>query len=163
MLLLCSLNGIAQETITVSGSVVDDTNDEALIGVSILLGGTLQGTTSDINGKFSLADIPVGSTLQFSYVGYESKEVIFETSEFREIRLAQNLQVLEQVLVVGYGKQEKKVSTGAISRVSAENIEGIKVANVQSALEGQVTGLIVNESSGQPGACLLYTSDAADE
>ena len=152
MLLLCSLNGIAQETITVSGSVVDDTNDEALIGVSILLGGTLQGTTSDINGKFSLADIPVGSTLQFSYVGYESKEVIFETSEFREIRLAQNLQVLEQVLVVGYGKQEKKVSTGAISRVSAENIEGIKVANVQSALEGQVTGLIVNESSGQPGA-----------
>ena len=125
---------------------------ETLIGATVVLASTDRGTITDIDGSFSLSDVTLPATLRISYTGYNEMEVLVENDEPLAIALSTASETLNEVLVIGYGKQEKRVATGAISKLSDENLQGIVVSDVTSALEGQVAGLIVNESSGQPGA-----------
>lgn len=148
--LICLPQLVMAQNINVSGKVVDSDNGEPLIGANIILKGTSTGTVTDLDGNFTL-DVEKSSTLVVSFTGYESTEVVVETA-ILNIELRSDTELLGELVVVGYGKQEKKVATGSIAKVTAEDIEGIKVPDLQSTLEGQVTGLIVNESSGQPGA-----------
>ena len=141
---------VAQSNI--SGKIIDGTTNETLIGATVIVQGTTNGTTSDIDGNFTLQDVTLPATLVFSYTGYESIEMPIATAEFINLNMSTNSETLDEVLVVGYGQQKKRVATGAIAKLSAEDIEGIVVSDVASTLEGQVTGLIVSEASGQPGA-----------
>ncbi len=143
---------IFAQTSTIKGNITDVTTSESLIGATIIIKDTDNGAITDIDGNFSLPNVATDAILVVSFVGYETQEILVDNTTYFDIALNPSAEALSEYVVVGYGKQEKKVATGAISQISAENIEGIKVANVQSALEGQVTGLIVNESSGQPGA-----------
>ncbi len=136
----------------VKGNIMDaEDASEPIIGATIIIVDSQKGTTTDVDGNFSLT-VPKGSTISISYTGYETKEYVIENEDFINVQLETASALLEEVVVVGYGKQNKKVATGAISKISAKDLEGFAVPDVQSSLEGQVTGLIVNESSGQPGA-----------
>ncbi len=150
MLLFTSLTAFAQK-IDIEGIIIDET-DEPLIGATVIVKNTDNGAATDIDGRFQIRNVAINDTLVISYVGYITKEHIVQNAGVQNIRLSSDAQLLEEFVVIGYGRQEKKVSTGAISKIEAKDIEGFKVQDVSTALEGQVTGLVVNESSGQPGA-----------
>ncbi len=135
----------------VTGTVTSSDGDETLIGVNILIKGTQQGTITDFDGNYEIT-VPEGSdTLVFSYTGYSEVMVAIGNQSVIDVQMSFQSELVDEVVVIGYGIQKKRVSTGAISKLSAENIEGFQVQSVQSTLEGQVAGLIVNEASGQPG------------
>lgn len=147
-----SFGQLHAQNLVINGEVTDADTGDPLIGATIIHKGTTEGTITDFDGKFSLENMQLGDTLLFSYTGYGDEELAILTADYVKISLRLNAQVIEDVVVIGYGKQKKKVATGSIAKITTENIEGIVTSDVQSTLEGQVSGLIVNESSGQPGA-----------
>ncbi len=111
----------AQQSQRITGVVKDNTG-EPLIGANVQIKGTTQGVNTDIDGRFVM-DVPVGSTLVISYVGYTIKDVTVTSATSYDIVLDENSNVLDDVVVVGYGVQKKKLVTGATVQVSGENIE----------------------------------------
>lgn len=106
----------AQE-ITVTGTVTD--NFGPVIGASVLVEGTTNGCITDLNGKFSLANVPSNGTLVFSYIGYQTQKIAVNGKTSISIKLAEDTQLLQEVVVVGYGVQRKSDLTGAVSSVKA--------------------------------------------
>jgi TonB-linked SusC/RagA family outer membrane protein len=135
----------------IKGKVTDE-KGEGLPGVSILLKGTQQGTTSNEKGEYSLDTPENQSVLIFSYVGYLSQEVIAGNKTTIDIVLKTDNKALEEVVVVGYGEQKKVNLTGAVGVISAKEFESRPVANITQSLQGQVPGLLVNQTGGQPGS-----------
>lgn len=146
---------VIQGQTTITGKVTDD-QGEPLIGVNILIlqrqASSPTGTITDVDGAFSLSVPTLQDTLICSYVGREETIVPINGRPHVEIVMQAENALLNEVVVVGYGVQKKRVSTGAIAKIEADRIEAVKTQNVQSILEGQVSGLIINESSGQPGS-----------
>ncbi len=136
-----------QATIPVSGKITEATGD-AVVGATILIKGTEQGTVTDQAGMFSL-NAPEGSVLVISYVGYLTVEVPAQTNV--SVVLEVDAQLLEQVVVVGYGSQSKKNITGSISSVEAKEFENRPVFSTAQALQGKAAGVQVTQPSGKPG------------
>lgn len=135
---------------TITGVVTDDKGN-LLSGVSIMVKGTSQGTTSNDRGQFSLTLKDEGSyTLVISYVGYDSRELIVGDKSSYSIQIKQVAQTLNDVVVVGYGTQKRKSITGAISKVSSEDIKALPVSDPRQALQGRVPGVLVT-NNGSPG------------
>jgi TonB-linked SusC/RagA family outer membrane protein len=148
MMGLCS-GAYAQKTIT--GTVTDERGEE-IIGASVAVKGTTNGTISDTSGKFSLS-VPEKGTLVISYIGYQTQEIPIGNETDLLILLEENLQTLDEVVVVGYGVQKKASLTSAISQIRGE--EAFKdrgINNVSVALQGEVPGLVVTRSSTRPGS-----------
>jgi TonB-linked SusC/RagA family outer membrane protein len=136
---------------TMSGRVVDD-NGEALPGVSIIIKGTQQGTSTDIEGNFQLT-VPDGSSvLIFSFVGYLSTEKTITTETTLNVTLAADTKALEEVVVVGYGTQKRADVTAAISSVPMNEIKDMPVSNVATALQGKIPGVVIQQNNGTPGS-----------
>ena len=135
---------------TVRGVVLDE-NGEAVIGASIVLKGTTIGTTTDINGNFTI-NVPADATIIIRYVGYIPQEVKVAGRSNLNISLREDLQNLEEVVVVGYTTQRKADLTGAVSFVKMANINDMSVTGINSALQGRMSGVTVLQSSGAPGA-----------
>jgi TonB-linked SusC/RagA family outer membrane protein len=149
--LLCLLlvNSAFAQNITLHGKVTDITTGENLVGVSVLVKGTQQGTQTDVNGVFTLS-APASSTLVFSYIGYITQQVT-ATSGLITVKLSSSPSELQQVVVIGYGTQRKIDNTGAVATVKGADLAKQPSDNALSALQGQVAGVeIIN--SGQPGA-----------
>lgn len=140
----------AQTYVDVTGSVSDAVTEEKLIGVTILVMGTEIGTVTDLNGRFALS-VPVNSTLKISYVGYSSQEVSVTSSGTLDIRLQPETQLMDELVVVGYTIQKKSTLTGAVAPVSMGDMERRRVPDVRQALQGQVAGVQVTQSTGAPG------------
>lgn len=140
----------AQTYVDVTGSVSDAVTEEKLIGVTILVMGTEIGTVTDLNGRFALS-VPVNSTLKISYVGYSSQEVGVTSSGTLDIRLQPEIQLMDELVVVGYTIQKKSTLTGAVAPVSMGDMERRRVPDVRQALQGQVAGVQVTQSTGAPG------------
>ncbi len=136
--------------ITVSGRVLSDAG-EALPGVSVVLKGTTTGTTTDGNGRYSLAVPNASSTLVFSYIGFATKEVIVGNQTTINISLTTDDKTLGEVVVLGYGTQEKKDVTNAVAQVSGAEIRQSSAVSISNSLAGRVPGLIVNQRNGEPG------------
>jgi len=150
-LLVLSSHLFSQER-TITGTITDTEDGLELIGATVMVKGTTTGTITDYLGAYELS-VPQGmDTLTISYTGYTPIEVAIDGRSVIDISLSQASQLLDEVVVIGYGIQKKRVSTGSISKLSSEKLEGYQVQSVQTALEGQVSGLIVNSTSGQPGA-----------
>lgn len=133
-----------------SGVVLDE-NGESLIGASVRLIGSNQGSITDIDGKFVIPDVEVGAKLQVSYVGFKTVEVVFRGEPLRIVMVEDN--VLDEVVVIGYGVQQKRTKvTNSISKVSDEALNIGAHANPAQALAGAVPGLKVNVTSGSPSA-----------
>lgn len=149
MLWCCSSN-ITAQTREISGSVTDSAG-EPLIGVSIVVKGTTIGTTTDLDGRFSLST-SMGSTLQVSYVGYTSQEVKVTSTSLLRIVMKEDMAQLEEVVVVGYGTQKKVNLTGSVASVTAEDLANKPVMSTAQAIAGLAPGLSVITNSGRPGS-----------
>lgn len=136
---------VIQQGGTCSG-VIKDASGEFIIGASVIVKGTTNGTMTGIDGDFTLNNVPTGSTIIISYIGYEAQEVKW-TGTPLNIILKENLQILDEVVVVAYGTQKKVNVTGAVSMVGSEVIESRPVANVSQALQGAIPGLNLTTSS----------------
>jgi len=138
------------QTIKVSGQVVDQ-DGEPLIGATVRVKGSQTGSVTDIDGNFQL-DAPANGTLVVSYVGYKDSEIAVRgRAVIEKIQLESDSQVLDQVVVVGYGTQKKADLTGSVSIVNAEEMKRVSNSNISTMLEGKVAGVQIT-SDGQPGA-----------
>ena len=133
--------------IKVSGIVSDYESNELIPGVNILIKGTQTGSVTDINGKYSL-DAPKGSTLVFSYIGYENTEVLVGTQQKIDIRLKISVQALDGVVVIGYGSTTKKEVTGSISSVKSGEFNPGAYNSPMGLLQGKVAGLTIIQPNG---------------
>lgn len=149
ILLLAGMNAWAQ-TKQVSGVVTDGTG-ETVIGASVLEKGTTNGTITDLDGKFILT-VNDNAVLQISYVGYTTQEVPVKGKTSFNITLKEDSEMLEEVVVVGYGAQKKESVVGAISQVSNKELLQSPAANVSQAISGKIAGVITSQTSGAPGS-----------
>lgn len=149
--LLCSFGLVAAQNSNgkFSGKVLSETNSEPLIGVSVMVSGTNQGTVTDLDGAFTL-QVKTGQTLKISYVGY-STQVVKVSGDNLIVRLKENENTLDELVVVGYGVQKKKLVTGATSSVNGEDLQKLNTTNALQALQGQAAGVNITSTSGQPG------------
>ena len=144
--------GLYAQNVKVSGTVVSTSDGEPLIGASVMVKGSSVGTATDMDGNFTI-EVPSGKTLSFSYVGYNSKEMkITAAQSGLRIELSEDSQVLDDVVVVGYGTQKKSVVTAAISKVDDKTLAATAPVRVDDALKGLTSGVTVTSSTGQPGA-----------
>lgn len=142
--------GIAQETkIKLTGKVVDESN-KPLSGATVLLKNSNQSTTSDYDGKFNFLLSEKNSIVLVSYLGYKTSEVKTNGEDFLEVKLSQESNSLNNVVVIGYGQLKSKDITGAISTVKLTDLSKQPVANIGEAIQGRAAGVQVI-SSGQPG------------
>ncbi len=145
-----AMASVAQQTIKVSGQVVDQ-GGEPLIGATVKVKGATSGSITDFDGNFSM-DVAPDATLVISYVGYKDREfAVRGRSVLGQIQLDSDDNVLEQVVVVGYGVQKKADLTGSVSIVNADELKRVAHSNISSMLEGKVAGVQIT-SDGQPGA-----------
>lgn len=153
------LGPVAQaQTGTVAGRVTDAQTGETLPGVNVVLEGTRLGAASGPDGRFRF-EAPAGSyTLQASFIGYErfSRAVTVEAGQTVEVevRLRPDILGLDEVVVVGYGTQERRTVGGAVSTLRAETVREVPVASLDNALQGRLAGVQVTQNSGVPGAAL---------
>lgn len=134
---------------TVSGTVVDSTG-EPLLGVSVLIKGTSNGMATDIDGKYSLKNVPSDATLEFSYIGYKTVDIKVAGQTEINVTMTEDSAVLDEVVVVGYGVQKKSDVTGALSHIGAEELQSRPVSNAFEALQGKAAGVDIT-SSERPG------------
>lgn len=135
---------------TIKGIIYDE-QGETIIGASVLIKGEETGTTSDMDGKFTL-DVPQGATLVISYIGYHPQEIKVRKRGTLNIILKEDNQLLEEVVVVGYGTVKKSDLTGSVSGVSTRQFKNQPVKRVENILQGRTPGVEVTATSGVPGA-----------
>ncbi|MDR0743300.1 MAG: TonB-dependent receptor [Tannerella sp.] len=140
----------SQQGIVVKGTVIDE-NDEPVTGASVVEKGTTNGIVTDIDGRFSLK-VNAGAILQISYIGYDMQEVSTENAADLLIIMKENTTLLEEVVVVAYGKQKKVSVTGSIASIQTKELKQSPSANLSSSLAGRLPGLTSIQTSGQPGA-----------
>lgn len=142
--------GFAQDRIEVSGVVTDAVTNEPLIGVTVAEKGKKgNGTATDLNGHFALK-VPSNGTLTFSYVGYASQEVPVEGQTMLSVALSENQQMLDEIVVIGYGVQKKADLTGAVAVVDMDEAKKTQATNIAEMLQGQAAGVSV-QTTGNPG------------
>ncbi|MFS4457334.1 SusC/RagA family TonB-linked outer membrane protein [Maribacter sp. 2304DJ31-5] len=152
LFLLCSITwGIAQ-SFSISGTVYDQSLNEPLPGVNVILKNTTNGTTTDFDGNFTLDNVSEGDVLVFSYISFQTQEVTISNQDAITIYLQEDVSTLDEVVVVGYGTQSKKEITGAVAVVGSETIEELNPTRIEQALQGQVAGVNITAESGSPGS-----------
>lgn len=140
---------VAQQIRKITGTVIDQ-NGEPVIGANVLEKGTGNGVISDINGNFSL-NVNAGAVLDISYIGYIPQQVKVTSQTNLRVILQEDAKVLDEVVVVGYGVQKKKLVTGATVQVKGDDIAKLNTVSPLSALQSQTPGVNITKTSGQPG------------
>ena len=150
MLCLFGLIGAMAQTKTATG-VVTDQSGETVIGASVIVKGTTNGTITDIDGKFTLSNVKDGDIIQISFVGYKTQEIKF-AGQMLNVILHDDTEVLDEVVVTGYGGAQKRATlTTAISKLDNSVLKNAAFSNAGQSLQGSVTGLRVVNTTGQPG------------
>ncbi|MEZ0608889.1 SusC/RagA family TonB-linked outer membrane protein [Fibrella sp. WM1] len=137
--------------IIVRGRVTDAEKGEALPGVSVVIKGSLRGTTTDGNGSFQLGVPDQNTTLVFSFVGYERQEVAVGNQTTLNVALAVSDKTLNEVVVVGYGQVKKSDLTGSVATVPVDEIRKVAVTSLDQSLQGRAAGVQITQNSGAPG------------
>jgi len=141
---------VYSQNVTLRGTV-KDANNLPLIGVNVVEKGTTNGTVTDINGNYTLS-APSGATIVFSYIGYNSQEIVWDGQSILNVVLEEDQQLLEEVVVVGYGTQKKATITGAISSTSGQELMKAPTVNFSNSFAGKLPGLTVVTRNGEPGS-----------
>ena len=150
LICLVFLNIALMAQVKVTGRV-SDSNKEGIPGASIVVKGTSTGTVSDFEGNYTI-DVPnANSTLVISFVGMSTQEVALAGKTKVDVVLAENTSDLDEVVVIGYGVEKKKLTTGATVQVSGENLQKMSTVNPLGALQSQTPGVNITQSSGMPG------------
>ena len=135
---------------TVTGVVVDE-KDEPIIGANVTVKGTSKGTITDLNGKFVISAPTNAKLLEVSFIGYNTQTVTI-TGKTLQIKLTESAIALDEVVAIGYGSAKKGNVTGAIAKVNAEKLEDRATTNIASSLQGQLAGVEVRSTTGEPGS-----------
>ena len=141
---------VTQQTAKIKGTILDAKNGEPIIGANVLVKGTTNGTITDFDGNYEL-EAPVGSTLTVSFIGYKTIEVK-ATAEKQTIRLAEDTETLDEVVVVGYTSQRKESLTGAMTTVKSDKLKDVTTPSVENMLNGKAAGVYVSPGAGKPGS-----------
>lgn len=136
----------AQNTVT---GIVKDEFGEGIIGANVIVKGTTQGSTTDMDGKFSIADVKKNDVLTISFIGYITQEVVF-TGQKIDVTLVEDKQSLEEVMVVGYAVGSKRTISGAVDRIKKEDMNQGVVISPADALKGKSAGVVIAQSGGDP-------------
>lgn len=139
----------------VTGTVISGSDNEPLIGASVMVQGTKDGTVTDLDGNFTIS-AKNGQTLEVSYLGFITQKVKV-TGSVINVTLNEDKQSLDEVVVVGYGVQKKKLVTGATVQLKGDDIAKLNTTNPLSAMQGQTPGVNIVSTSGQPGAAMSVT------
>lgn len=130
---------------------VKDHSGAPVIGATVMVKGTTTGTITDFDGNFSI-DAEEGALLEFSYIGYQSQQLKAKSGSLMSVVLSEDTELLDEVVVVGYGVQKKSDLTGSVGSVKAKDIQKMPVASVDQALQGRVSGVQITTANGAPGA-----------
>ncbi|MEH6304835.1 TonB-dependent receptor [Olivibacter sp. CPCC 100613] len=141
---------LAQQEITIQGKVTDSLDGTGIPGVSVLIKGTGKGTQTDANGNYNIK-APSNATLTFSFISYSRQEIAINNQTTINVALASESEVLDQVVVVGYGTQKRSQIVGSVSSVKSEEITKQPVLTAAQGLQGKASGVQIN-ASGQPGS-----------
>lgn len=134
----------------ITGTVTDEKGN-LLPGVNIILKGTQIGVASDFNGDYSI-DVPNEGILQFSYLGYITKEVDIKNQVIINVTLEPSVESMDEIVIIGYGSQKREDVTGAVVSINKGVLKDRPITNIEEALQGQATGLSISATGGQPGA-----------
>ncbi|MGM0532080.1 MAG: SusC/RagA family TonB-linked outer membrane protein, partial [Bacteroidota bacterium] len=140
-----------QQQIEVTGTVTDAETGDPLPGVNIVVEGTTTGTTTDMDGNYSI-ETPADGSLIFSFVGYVEQNVEVDGREEIDITMQEQVTELEEVVAVGYGTQQKSQTTGSLSSITGEQIDELPVTDISQALKGNTSGIVALKSGNTPGA-----------
>ncbi len=140
---------VIRKAIEIKG-IVTDSQGTPLPGVSVVIVGTSKGVETDFDGNFTI-DVDLGDVLEFSFIGMKKARVTIGINTFIKVQLEDDAAALEEVVVVGYGRQKKVNLTGAVGIVTTKDIENKPVTSISSALQGTVPGMTIIQNSGQPG------------
>lgn len=135
----------------VVGKVVD-ASGEPLVGVNVIVQGTTNGAITDIDGKYTLEDVPNNAQLEFSYIGYNKQTLPVGSKNSINVTLTEDTQKLDEVVVVGYGSFKKSDLTGAITQVKGDDIANLPLRSAADALQGKAAGVTITSNSGSPGS-----------
>lgn len=152
MLLAClfTLQATAQSSGKITGKVIDQAG-EPIIGASCLVKGTSNGTITDLNGAFTLTNVPANGTIVISYIGYIKQELAVKGQKELSVKLQEDSKTLDEVVVVGYGTQRKSDLTGSVASVKTNDaLKSTPSGNVSDALQGRMAGVSVLSGSGDP-------------
>lgn len=156
-LLLCS-HGFVHANVseknqdkTVTGSVVDALSQELLVGVNVVIKGTTTGTVTDVDGKFSLEIPAQETTLKITYIGYLAEEIVARQGDNITIQLAPSIEMLEGIVVMGYGTQKERNVTGSVSHMRSEDIREMAVTSLDQTMQGRLAGVVISQNSSAPG------------
>lgn len=139
-----SSSGIQQNKRKISGKVVDDATGEELIGVTIAAKGTQDGTITDVSGNFTIS-VSNGTILEVSYVGYKKQVITIKDQHFLNLRMHSDNEMLDEVVVIGYGSMKKSDLTGAVISANIKDFEKSPNTNILQSLQGTVPGLNVGQ------------------
>jgi TonB-dependent starch-binding outer membrane protein SusC len=146
-----ALSSFAFSQRTITGTITDGENNEPLVGASVVVTGTTKGTLTDVDGKYSLSEVPANATsLTFSFTGYANLTIPLGSSNIVDAKL-QGGSILEEVVVVGYGSVRKVDATGAVNSVSEKDFNKGINTSVEQLMQGRVAGVNITQNSGQPG------------
>ncbi|GAA5222327.1 SusC/RagA family TonB-linked outer membrane protein [Membranihabitans marinus] len=137
--------------LNISGEVTD-VNGEPLIGVNVRIKGSEMGTATDFDGSYSLNNVNENAIIVFSYIGFQTVEIPLDGRTELSVKLLSDSELLDEVVVVGYGTQKKVNVIGSVSSLSNEDITSSPVSMVSNALSGRLSGTIIQQSSGEPGS-----------
>lgn len=151
-LLLVSLETLGQGR-TLTGKVMDE-KGEGLPGANLLIQGTRNGTVTDANGDFNLANVGANTTLQVSSIGFANKTIAIRNQTTLTVTLSADTKSLDEVVVVGYGTQNRRDLTGSIATVKATDIQGVPSPSVDQLLQGRAAGIQVISNTGAPGGAV---------
>lgn len=149
------LSAISQQPVTITGSVTDNSGIP-LPGVTVVIKGTTNGTITDGEGKFMLKGVTADAVLQFSFVGMKMQEVPVAGKTSFQITLEDETIGIDEVVAIAYGTQKKRDITGAVQNVNAEELQSIPVGQFAQKLQGQIAGVQINQTTGQPGEGMLF-------
>ena len=150
LLISCHLNILAQGKI-ITGVILDKTG-ETVIGASVLVKGTTNGTITDVDGNFTLNNVQENAVLQVSFVGYKTQDIALKGQSNVKVTLEEDTEVLDEVVVIGYGSVKKSTLTGAVAKMDTKGIQDRPLARPETALQGQLAGVTVRTTTGEPGA-----------
>lgn len=148
---LISSLSFAQTTKMVTGTITDAVSGESLIGVNIMIEGSATGTTTDLDGKYSL-NVPENAVLVVSYIGYETIKESVKGSTVIDVKLGAKSEVMDEVVVVGYTTMKRADVLGAVSKVGTKELTAAPLASAEQALQGRIAGVQVSAATGAPGA-----------
>ena len=144
----CALNA---QGLQIEGVVTSADDGQPVAGASVSVKGTTTGQMTDINGYYKITNVPVNSTLVFSFIGLKTQEVVVTESSTINVVMSPELELLDEIIVVGYGTQKKSLVTGAIAKVEGDDLRKAADMRVTQALQGKTAGVVITANSGQPG------------